>query len=103
MKQNKAWAAGILIGLGLILGLIGLVAFLGGCTDLEKARFWGGTVNVSLQSNEKLMNITWKDDSLWILTRTKKSGEEPETYYFREKTPNGSSEGTVIIKERGDR
>jgi hypothetical protein len=65
-----------------------------GCTGNEMARRYGGTEEVQLKPNEKLVNITWKESSLWILT------EDTTTHikYFREKSALGITEGEVIIK-----
>ena len=50
--------------------------------------------------NEKLEEITWKDDSLWYLTRPMKEDEEAETHTFRQDSEWGVFEGTVTIIER---
>lgn len=55
----------------------------------------GGTTEIELQKNEKLINVTWKDDSIWVLTKN-----EDKTYYFKEYSDYGLLEGTVIIKEQ---
>jgi hypothetical protein len=34
------------------------------CTDNSRARKWGGTENVTLLPNEKLVNLTWKETQL---------------------------------------
>ncbi|MNN85818.1 hypothetical protein D3C81_2031510 [compost metagenome] len=63
------------------------------------ARKWGGTENVNLPEGKKLINVSWKDSDLWILTRDMKENEEPETYEYIESSNLGVLEGKVIIKE----
>ncbi len=45
-------------------------------------RNFGGTTTLKLEPNEKLEEITWKDDSLWYLTRPMRDDEEPEVHIF---------------------
>jgi hypothetical protein len=69
------------------------------CTDNQRARDWGGTATVELQSGQKLIEATWKGAELWYLTRDMRADESPETYKFQEKSSLGVMEGTVIFKE----
>lgn len=64
------------------------------------ARQFGGTVTINLESNRKLVNVSWKkDDSLWILTRKMRKDEEAETYEYKEDSAFGVIEGTVVVIE----
>lgn len=81
----------------LLISLI-LVSF-SGCSEQEKAKNFGGTMEVTLPTNQKLVNITWKDDDLWYLTRPMHEDEEAEIYSFQEKSSYGVWEGTVKITE----
>ena len=73
----------------LIIGLL-----LMSCTSNTRARKWGGNEDIKLQPNEVLVNMTWKESSLWILTKDTISN----TFYFREDSPYGVMEGQVTIK-----
>jgi hypothetical protein len=76
------------------------VSFISGCTDLSRAKGFGGTAKVDLAPNKKLVNVTWKDgDNLWVLTRDMRPGELPETYTFTEKSSLGVVEGAVLLVE----
>lgn len=70
------------------------------CTENQRSRSFGGTSTVDIPQGQKLVNVTWKYDSLWVLTRQAKQGEMPETYTFQENSSFGIMEGVVIIKER---
>lgn len=68
------------------------------CTSNERARNYGGTEVIELDNNERLVNITWKQDDIWVLTKTDTT--KPTTYSFKEKSSYGVMEGEIIIKEK---
>lgn len=72
--------------------------FLFSCTDNENARNYGGTQKIDLDPGERLQNITWKNDDLWILT--KQDTTKPSVYTFGEKASYGVWNGKVIINEK---
>jgi len=59
----------------------------------------GGNMTINLKPGEKLVNATWKDTSLWILTRKMRPDDVEETYKFKEDSTFGVLEGTVTIYE----
>lgn len=69
------------------------------CTENERAKALGGTATLRLPKGEKLVNVTWKETSMWYLTRPMRADEIVETYTFREESGYGLLEGTVIIVE----
>ncbi len=86
------------IGIGIITVFLG-ISLLRGCSDQGMARSYGGETEVTLEPNRKLIEITWKDDSLWYLTRAMTEDDIAEDYIFQEKDPIGVAEGTVIVHE----
>ena len=64
------------------------------CTDNQRARSFGGTETVKLEPNEKFINITWKQDNLWIIVQDTVTG----TIYAKEKSSFGVMQGKVIIQ-----
>ena len=82
------------------LFLILVAVLLMSCTDNQRAKKFGGTMKYTISAEEKLVNATWKDGDLWVLTRKRTPGEKPETYWFREESNFGVMEGTVIITEQ---
>lgn len=66
-----------------------------GCTDNKKARSFGGTETISLEPNEKFINVTWKESNLWIIVQDTVTGD----YIAREKSSFGVWEGKIIIKK----
>ena len=69
------------------------ILFLYGCTDNQRAKSWGGTKDVTLEPNHKLINITWKDDEVWVLSEDTLTGIS----YFKEQSKYGFVQGQVII------
>jgi len=67
---------------------------LASCTDNERARRFGGVEEVELKPNEVVLNVTWKENEMWICTKDTLTN----VTYFREKSSWGVMEGTVILK-----
>ncbi len=78
--------------------IIALTAMcLTGCHGTTKN--FGGSMTLRLQPNQKLEEITWKDDSLWYLTRPMREDEVAETHTFQQDSEWGVFEGIVTIVE----
>lgn len=87
------------IALVVIVVVVGLGRLLLGCSQI-KARMLGGTKTIELESNNKLVNCTWKDNNIWILTTDRSTNELPKTYKFSERSLAGVLQGTVVIQEK---
>lgn len=74
-----------------------LVVLLPGCQTVTKE--FGGSTTITLEPNLKLEEITWKEDSLWYLTRPMREDEQAETHTFQQQSNFGILEGTVTIIE----
>lgn len=78
------------------------------CTDNSITKTFGGTTvfetqkdstneitnGKELPKNEVILNVTWKEDNLWILTRDTIT----KVTYFRERSAFGIFEGEIIFK-----
>ena len=73
------------------------VMVLTGCQTVTKN--YGGEMTVNLEPNRKLEEVTWKDNSLWYLTRPMTDEDVAETHSFQQQTDLGVFEGTVTIVE----
>lgn len=83
------------ISIGIILIMI---CFLfSGCQSAVKNL--GGSMTLRLPKNTKLEMITWKDDSLWYLTKPMTEEDVAETHTFQQSSEFGVFEGTVTIIE----
>ena len=73
---------------------ITLLAFVS-CTDNQRARSFGGTETIKIEPQEKFINITWKQDNLWVIVQDTITG----TIYAKEKSSFGVMQGKVIIQK----
>ena len=78
-----------------VLATLGLAS----CTSNEMAKNFGGTTTLNLPAGRKLVDMTWKEDHLWYLTKEMTATDIAETYEFKEQSSYGIMQGTVIIKE----
>lgn len=85
----KKIIAGIILAAGIVT--------LSGCQSA--ARNFGGDMTLELDPGLKLEEITWKEDSLWYLTRPMREGEIPETHVFKQSSEWGVIEGSVTVIE----
>ena len=67
--------------------------------DNWKSRKWGGSTTITLHKGEKLIEATWKENSLWYLTEPMDTDYKPKTKTFREDSNFGILEGTVTFVE----
>ena len=96
----KRWLKGIpeaFIGVFMGFVLIFFITNMVGCQSV--ARSMGGDITIELEAGEKLEEITWKDDSLWYLTRPMRPDEKAETHVFEQSSNFGIIEGSVTIIE----
>jgi hypothetical protein len=70
-----------------------------GCTQNERVKSFGGTGTLELDKGQKLVNVTWKETELWVLTKKMNENDVPEIYIFKEHSNFGMLQGTYIIKE----
>ena len=63
-------------------------------------RKWGGSQTVYLEPGEKLVEVTWKESSLWYLVEPMEEDYVPKTKTFKENSNAGAFEGTVTFIER---
>ena len=79
---------------------IALVAIsLASCTENSRVKSFGGEGTLNLPKGQKLVNVTWKEEELWYLTRPMDSTDVAETYKFQEESSYGVMEGTYNIIE----
>ena len=79
--------------------IIIMAASFSSCTSNNRARNWGGTETIELNPGTRVVNVTWKETDLWILTKQDTS-TKPTQYSFHEKSSLGVLEGEIIIIEK---
>lgn len=78
-----------------------VIAMVVGCTANTRAKEFGGSMSVNLDEGKRLVNVTWKESELWLLTRTTRvTNDPPSTYTLQEKSGLGWVEGRVTIIEQ---
>ena len=77
--------------------IILLSLFTLGCTENQRARKYGGEQTIDLDPFQRLKNVTWKGDNLWILTT--RDSTNPKIYTLQEKSSFGILQGQIIINE----
>lgn len=93
MKKNRKFVA--------VVGILLILLVTSGCQTTTKS--FGGSMTIKLPKNEKLVMITWKDNSLWYLTKPMTEDDIAETYKFQESAEFGIMEGTVtVIETKGE-
>ena len=84
---------------GLLGFLFVMILISSSCTDNSRARLWGGDMTVNVPTDQKVVNVIWKDSDMWILTRPMNESDKPETFSFSEKSTFGMLQGTITLKE----
>ena len=74
-----------------------MATMLTGCQSATRSL--GGSMTIELEPNTKLELITWKDDSLWYLTKPMSEDDIAETHTYQQSSEWGVFEGTVTIVE----
>lgn len=81
----------------LLLILVGIGYWIS--TTQFGSKHFGGTYTINIEENKKLVNVTWKDEQIWLLTKKSNISDISETYEFKEDSRFNVIEGTVVIKE----
>ena len=68
------------------------------CTSNQRACQLGSSETVTLNPGKRMVNMTWKQNNLWILT--KQDTTKPSTYTFQEKSSWDVMEGTITVVEQ---
>jgi hypothetical protein len=79
--------------------LLILVLLFTSCTDNHMARINGGTMEIKLNPGQKFVNVTWKESSIWYVTRPMNENDIAEVFTFQENSPLGIMQGKVIFIE----
>ena len=69
------------------------------CTRQMMTREFGGEMTIDLPKGQELMEVTWKDDDLFYLTRPMAPDYVPVTKTFQESSSFGILQSTVYFVE----
>lgn len=81
------------------LAILLMIIFICSCTKSQRTRWLGSSMEIVLPAGEKLINVSWKDEDLWYLTRPMRDDEVAEVYQYKEKSAFGMFQGTITIRE----
>lgn len=76
-----------------IISIAIIAAMLVGCTENMMTRSYGGKSEIKLEKGQRLVEMTWKSDNLWILTEPMDSDYTPQIKTFYESSNFGLMEG----------
>ena len=96
LKEKTDFKTKILLAVSILLFLI-IVAFASGCNF--NAQKVGGNITIDLPPNTKFVNATWKNNSLWYVTRPARATDVADSYTFKEDSNFGILEGAVTFIE----
>lgn len=77
--------------------VIGAALF--GCTENQRAKHLGGTMNINLPAGQRLVIATFKDANLWYLVEPMPMEYTPQTKTLIEDSSFGIMSGKVIFHE----
>lgn len=69
------------------------------CTENDMARNWGGSQTIHIVKGQKVVQASWKDGDLWILTRPMIESDTATTWTYSEKSDMGMMEGEIKFVE----
>ena len=79
---------------------IAFISMLASCTDNDRVKNWGGEAKLEISKYQKFVNVTWKDNELWVITKDRTNADTTyNTYRLQEHSSYGFMEGTYIITE----
>jgi len=81
-----------------MFGAVAIVLTLSSCENLVTRNF-GGSQTIELEKGQRLVEITFKESDLWILTEPMDSDYVPKTKTFYEDSNLGVMEGKITIIE----
>lgn len=79
-----------------ILLAIIMILSLASCTENQRAKQYGGTQSINIQSNERFITSTWKGNNLWIIVENTTT----HRFHMKEYSDYGILEGEIIIENK---
>lgn len=84
----------------LLTAIVGMMTLAFTSCDQKLTRKYGFSTTVKLPKGQKLIEATWKENSLWYLTEPMDSDYVPKKKIFQESSEYGVIEGKVTFIER---
>jgi hypothetical protein len=73
---------------------------LSSCTQNERVKRFGGSAAIDIPADRQFVNVTWKENDLWVVTKTRTTSDTlHNVYQLQESSSWGILEGTYTINE----
>ena len=79
--------------------MIAILLSLLACTDNQRAKVIGGTMEIRVPCDQVVFDVTWKGENLWYATQPAGQGWKPEKKVFTEYSSYGLVEGRAVLIE----
>ena len=79
--------------------MIAILITLLACTDNQRSKAFGGTMEIKVPCDQSVFDVTWKGEDLWYAVQPAGPNWSPETKRFIEYSSYGLIEGEVILRE----
>jgi len=79
--------------------MIAILITLFACTDNQRSKAFGGTMEIKVPCDQSVFDVTWKGENLWYATQPARSDWRPEAKRFVEYSSYGLIEGEVVLHE----
>jgi len=76
-----------------------IILFLLACTDNQRSKAFGGTMEIKVPCDQVVFDVTWKGEDFWYATQPATQDWRPSTKIFREYSSYGMIEGQVNLVE----
>lgn len=83
----------------ILIAAIAVTLGITSCTEQERTRTFGGTMEINLEPGEKLMMATWKESDLFYLTEPMEPDYQPKRKTFKESSSYGIMESKIVFVE----
>jgi len=83
-----------------IIFTLAAIITLSSCTQNERVKRFGGSAQIDIPADRQFVNATWKDNNLWVITKTRTSVDTVHNQYQLQETSSwGIVEGSYTITE----
>lgn len=80
--------------------ILASMMILSSCTQNERVKRFGGSATIDIPADRQFVNVTWKENDLWVVTKTRTTSDTlRNVYQLQESSSWGILEGTYTINE----
>ena len=79
--------------------MLALLLSLLACTDNQRSKAFGGTMEIKVPCDQVVFDVTWKGEDFWYATQPATKDWVPQKKRFVEYSSYGLIEGEVVLHE----